>query len=40
VGVHHKNYGGAKYWKNGHWFDDPFNSNYPLHEKMLEEMRA
>lgn len=36
VGVHHEKYGGAKYWKNGVWFDDPFSSNYPLHEEMLE----
>lgn len=40
VSVYHKEYGGSKYWKNGHWSDDPFNSNYPLHEKMLAEMRA
>lgn len=40
VGVHNKEYGTAKYWMNGHWFNDPFDSNYPLHEKMLEEMKA
>lgn len=40
VSVCHKNYGGSKYWKNGHWFDDPFDSNYPLYEKMLVEMQA
>lgn len=40
ISVHHKNYGGSKYWINGHWFDNPFDSNYPLHEKMLAEMRA
>lgn len=40
VSVCHKNRGGSKYWKNGHWFDNPFDSNYPLHEEMLAEMRA
>ena len=40
VSVHHKKYEGSKYWKNGVWTDDPFDSNYPLHEKMLAEMRA
>ena len=40
VSVHHKKYGGAKYWKNGVWSDNPFDSSYPLHEKMLAEMRA
>lgn len=40
IGIHHKHYGGAKYWNNGHWFDDPFNTNYPLHEEMLAEMRV
>ena len=38
VSVYHQNYEGAKYWKNGHWSDDPFNCNYPLHEEMLAEM--
>ena len=40
IGVHHKNYGGAKYWMNGHWANDSFDTNYPLHEEMLAEMRA
>ena len=40
VRVHHKNYGGSKYWKNGHWFNSSFDLNYPLHEEMLQEMRA
>lgn len=40
VDVYHKQYDGSKYWKNGHWFDHPFDYNYPLHEKMLAEMRA
>ena len=40
ISVHYKKYGGAKYWKNGVWTDDPFDSNYPLHEEMLATMRA
>ena len=40
ISVHHKEYGGAKYWKNGVWTDDPFDSNYPLYEEMLATMRA
>ena len=40
VSVHHKNYGESKYWINGIWTNDPFDSSYPLHEKMLAEMRA
>ena len=40
VGIHHKQYGGTKYWKNGIWTDDPFDSKYPLHEEMLAKMRA
>lgn len=39
VSVCHKNDGGSRYWKNGHWFDDPLDLDYPLHEKMLIEMR-
>lgn len=35
VSVHHKEYGGAKYWKNGIWCDDPFSSKYPLLKEML-----
>ena len=40
VSVYHKNYDGSKYWKNGHWFNDCFDSNYPLHEEMLAEMQT
>lgn len=40
VSVYHKGYKGSKYWKNGVWFNDPFGSGYPLHEKMLAEMKA
>ena len=40
VSVHHKQSEGDKYWINGVWFDDPFDSNYPLHEEMLAKMRA
>lgn len=40
VDVYHKEYGGTKYWKNGVWCDDPFSSNYPLHEKMLAKMQV
>lgn len=40
VKVHHVGCNGSKYWKNGHWFDDAFDSNYPLHEKMLVEMQS
>lgn len=40
VSVYHKKSGGTKYWKNGVWTDNPFDSKYPLHEKMLAEMRA
>lgn len=39
VSVCHKKYGNSKYWKNGHWYNDPFDDGYPLHEKMLKEMR-
>ena len=39
VSVHHKESGGAKYWKNGVWSNDPFSSKYPLPEKMLDEMK-
>lgn len=40
VGVHHEKYGGTKYWFNGVWTDDPFDSKHPLHEEMLSKMRA
>ena len=40
VGVYHKKYGGARYWKNGHWFNDAFDSNYPMYNEMLKEMKA
>ena len=40
VSVYHKEHGDSKYWKNGVWCDNPFDSNYPLHEKMLAKMRA
>lgn len=40
VSVHHKEYGSAKYWMNGIWTNNPFDSTYPLHEKMLVKMRA
>lgn len=40
VSVHHKEYGSAKYWKNGHWTNNPFDSSYPLYGKMLAEMKA
>ena len=43
VSVHHKQSEGGKgdkYWINGVWFDNPFDSNYPLHEEMLAKMRA
>ena len=40
VGVHHKDYGGARYWKNGHWSNNVFDSNYPLYEEMLKEMKV
>jgi hypothetical protein len=43
VSVHHKQSEGSKgdkYWINGVWFDNSFDSNYPLHEKMLAKMRA
>lgn len=40
VGVHHKEYGGTKYWKNGYWTNGPFDSNFPLHEEMLAEMQT
>lgn len=39
ISVHHKNYDGSKYWINGHWFANPFDYNYPLHEEMLKEMK-
>ena len=39
VSVHHKKYGGAKYWKNGVWSDDAFYSKYPLPEEMLAKMK-
>ena len=38
VGVHHKEYGSAIYWMNGIWTNNPFDSSYPLHEKMLMEI--
>jgi hypothetical protein len=37
VSVHHDNYGGAKYWINGQWFDTPFPSKYP-HEIDFETL--
>ena len=40
VSVYHKESGTGKYWINGVWFDNPFDSNYPLHEEMLAKMRA
>ena len=40
VRVYHKEYGKAKYWINGVWLDNPFSSDYPLHEEMLAEMKA
>lgn len=40
VRVGHKEYGSGKYWKNGVWTDNPFDSSYPLHEKMLAEMKV
>lgn len=36
VSVHHKEYGGAKYWKNGVWSDDAFSSKYPLPEEFIK----
>ena len=39
VSVYHKEYGGAKYWKNGVWSDDPFNTKYPLLKEMLNKNR-
>lgn len=39
VSVHHKEYGGAKYWKNGVWSNDAFNIEYPLHEKMIADRK-
>lgn len=35
VSVHHKNYGSAKYWKNGVWMDDPFSIKYPSLSEMI-----
>lgn len=40
VGVYHKNYGGAKYWKNGRWSNNAFDSNYPMYDEMLKEMQT
>ena len=39
VSVHHKEYGGAKYWKNGIWTDDAFDTRYPLPKEMLNEKK-
>ena len=38
VSVHHKEYGGAKYWKNGVWSDNAFDTRYPLPEELLNEI--
>ena len=40
VRVYHKKYDGAKYWKNGVWSDDPFDSNYPMPAELLAKMKA
>jgi hypothetical protein len=40
VAVHHKEYGGTRYWKNGVWLKHITSSDYPMHEKMLEKMQA
>lgn len=37
VSVYHKDYGEAKYWKNGVWRQTPFGSDYPLPEELLTE---
>lgn len=39
VSVHHKEYGGAKYWRNGAWSDNVFDTRYPLPEEMLNEKK-
>ena len=39
VSVHQKEYGGAKYWKNGIWTDDAFDTRYPLPKEMLNEKK-
>lgn len=36
VSVYHKDYGGARYWRNGHWSNRAFDSNYPMYDEMLE----
>lgn len=40
VGVHHgpQIYGGTKYWRNGHWFNNRLDFNCPLPEEMLWEI--
>lgn len=40
VSVHHKNYGGGKYWINGVWLDNPFDYKYPSFGEMLAKMKA
>ena len=39
ISVHHKEYGGAKYWKNGVWSDNAFDTRYPLPKEMLNEKK-
>ena len=40
VGVHHEECGHTKYWINGIWTNNPFDSTYPLYGEMLAKMRA
>ena len=35
VRVHHKEYGGSRYWTNGVWSKDAFNLKFSIYEEML-----
>lgn len=40
VSVHHNIHGASKHWINGQWFNHLVGANYPIYEKMIEEMQT